>query len=192
MSFEKSYHEWLAPTEGGWCNVPGDKGGETYCGIARNFFPQWIGWGLVDNTDKTLPPKEITKILNADPQLQEYVAQFYYEIFWMPLRCDELHEAVAHCLFDFSVNSGANRGVKHLQKAVNASGGSVSVDGAIGDGTIAAAQQIDPGSLCQAMLNDRAVFYQVLVQKNPSQSKFLKGWMSRCKNCSDFINENYL
>lgn len=29
--------------EGDWCNVPGDKGGETYAGIARAFFPDWPG-----------------------------------------------------------------------------------------------------------------------------------------------------
>ena len=34
--------------EGDWCNVPGDKGGETYAGIARAFFPDWPGWHFID------------------------------------------------------------------------------------------------------------------------------------------------
>ena len=29
--------------EGDWCDVPGDKGGETYAGIARAFFPDKMG-----------------------------------------------------------------------------------------------------------------------------------------------------
>lgn len=40
--FEKAYdpvRQW----EGGWCNVEGDRGGETYAGIARNFWPGWPG-----------------------------------------------------------------------------------------------------------------------------------------------------
>ncbi|MBX9449807.1 MAG: hypothetical protein KL787_08850, partial [Taibaiella sp.] len=27
-------------------NVAGDRGGETYKGIARNIHPKWQGWGL--------------------------------------------------------------------------------------------------------------------------------------------------
>lgn len=45
--FESAYapvKQW----EGGWCDVPGDSGGETYAGIARNFFPNWRGWPLID------------------------------------------------------------------------------------------------------------------------------------------------
>ena len=29
----------LAGFEGGWCNVQGDSGGETYAGIARRYWP---------------------------------------------------------------------------------------------------------------------------------------------------------
>ena len=30
--------------EGGYVNHKADKGGETYKGIARNFWPKWKGW----------------------------------------------------------------------------------------------------------------------------------------------------
>ena len=38
----------LAGFEGGWCNVQGDSGGETYAGIARRYWPDWPGWKLID------------------------------------------------------------------------------------------------------------------------------------------------
>ena len=39
--------------EGGYVlhEVPGDTGGMTYAGIARNKNPQWNGWALVDKKE---------------------------------------------------------------------------------------------------------------------------------------------
>lgn len=34
--------------EGGWCDDFGDKGGETFCGCARNFFPDEPIWPVID------------------------------------------------------------------------------------------------------------------------------------------------
>lgn len=45
--FDSAYAP-LKQLEGGWCHNPDDKGGETYAGIARNFFPAWPGWAVVD------------------------------------------------------------------------------------------------------------------------------------------------
>ena len=38
----------VAKWEGGWTHDSGDKGGETYAGIARAFFPDWPGWHFID------------------------------------------------------------------------------------------------------------------------------------------------
>jgi len=47
-AFEKMLHD-----EGGMqlTNIPGDRGGMTYAGIARNANPQWAGWNLVDRNE---------------------------------------------------------------------------------------------------------------------------------------------
>ena len=34
--------------EGGYCNVAGDRGGETIFGIARNMHPKLSLWGIMD------------------------------------------------------------------------------------------------------------------------------------------------
>lgn len=39
--------EKLLRLEGGWCSVPGDRGGETYCGISRAHWPTWEGWTTI-------------------------------------------------------------------------------------------------------------------------------------------------
>ena len=35
--------------EGGYANVQGDKGGETYMGISRVYWPSWPGWPVIDD-----------------------------------------------------------------------------------------------------------------------------------------------
>ena len=44
--------EWLSGLqiflEQKFDKVSGDRGGQTYAGIARNFYPDWDGWDLID------------------------------------------------------------------------------------------------------------------------------------------------
>lgn len=51
----------LAGFEGGWCNVQGDSGGETYAGIARRYWPGWPGWKIIKAQHKQLD-ESITRL----------------------------------------------------------------------------------------------------------------------------------
>jgi len=57
--------------EGGYVlhEVPGDTGGMTYAGIARNKNPQWPGWALVDKKE-------------FGGSLTPMVREFYRTEFW--------------------------------------------------------------------------------------------------------------
>ena len=48
--------------EGGYANVSGDLGGETYRGISRKNFPSWNGWEIVDEK-KPLKYNQILKMM---------------------------------------------------------------------------------------------------------------------------------
>ena len=39
--------------EGYYANVEGDRGGETYMGVARNLHPDWEGWKYIDAYKET-------------------------------------------------------------------------------------------------------------------------------------------
>ena len=43
--FEQAFEKMIR-NEGGYLlhKVSGDRGGQTYAGIARNFYPDWDGW----------------------------------------------------------------------------------------------------------------------------------------------------
>ena len=47
--FEQAFEKMIR-NEGGYLlhKVSGDRGGQTYAGIARNFYPDWDGWDLID------------------------------------------------------------------------------------------------------------------------------------------------
>ncbi|WP_300352629.1 putative peptidoglycan-binding domain-containing protein [Fluviicola sp.] len=73
--------------------------------------------------------------------------------------------------------SGARQAGLTLQRAINKKGGNVSVDGAIGPKTLAAANAIPPQELFDELVKQRADFFQRIAKgKN---AVFLKGWMNR-------------
>lgn len=113
--------------ESGYAHVPGDRGGETYRGIARNFHPTWPGWAFVDQQPDPIPRGTIF------PELEPAVHAFYREHFWDAIHGDDLLPRTAIALFDWAVNSGEGSPAKFVQRLVGAK-----VDGDIGPKTIAA------------------------------------------------------
>lgn len=107
-------HKKTAVYEGGYANVSGDRGGETYKGIARNFWPQWAGWAIVD---KNKPLKHNQSI--KDDQLESLVKQFYKRNFWDKVEGDAIDDQdIAFKLYDLAVTSGIPRSIKHIQSVL--------------------------------------------------------------------------
>lgn len=150
--------------EGGYANVSGDRGGETYRGIARNFHPNWSGWAIVD--------KKKRKDGEIIPELEPLVLEFYRTHYWDKIRLDEVcNDEVAGFVFDVFVNSGKS-GIKMIQRAVG-----VADDGIIGNKTIAAINNYNAG--IAGLKKQREAFYRAIVANSPSQKKFLTGWLNR-------------
>lgn len=100
--------------EGGWNHVKGDRGGETYCGIARKFFPNWKGWSIVD-LNKPMKHGQILK----DETLHELVHSFYKKEFWDKVCGDEIiSQEKANQIYDMAVNAGVSASVKIAQKSL--------------------------------------------------------------------------
>ena len=83
---------------------------------------------------------------------------------------------MANFTFDWNVNSGA-WAVKALQNAAG-----VTPDGGVGPLTISAVNAIDEDLLMPALIAARIQFYKDIVAKNPSQQKFLNGWINRANS----------
>jgi lysozyme family protein len=95
-------------------------------------------------------------------------------MYWDKLCCDNLPQGVDYAVFDFGVNAGTSRSAKFLQRAVGAV-----PDGAVGPGTLGKVKAIDAVTLLKAFSDQKETFYNTIVQNDPTQSKFLKGWLNR-------------
>jgi lysozyme family protein len=147
-------------SEGGYVNDPADRGGETNLGVT-------IGaWGAYLN--RAIQPGEM-KALTVD-----IVKPFYKSMYWDKVRGDDLPVGVDYAVFDFAVNAGVGRAAKFLQRAVGALD-----DGAIGPGTLALVAKTTPGKLLDNFAEQKEAFYNTLADNNPTQQKFLKGWLAR-------------
>lgn len=129
--------------ESGYANIVGDRGGETYRGIARNYHGDWPGWGFVD---AQAHPIERGTIF---PELEDAVRAFYRTKFWEPFNCSALPPRTACVLFDWAVTSWDD-GAKALQRIVG-----VDPDGDIGPKTLAAIQAWSDKQLAIALLVKR-------------------------------------
>ncbi|MGB6742515.1 MAG: putative peptidoglycan-binding domain-containing protein [Terracidiphilus sp.] len=107
------------------------------------------------------------------------VQAFYQKQFWNNWLEQLVSDDVAKRVFDFAVNGGPGAAVKTLQRAVNALGGNLTVDGGWGPMTLAAANAADQVALEQAFINARVAFYQEIAANNPSDAQFLHGWTAR-------------
>lgn len=179
--FNRIYQALLI-TEGGYVHNPADRGGETFCGISRKYWPGWSGWPMVDSH---LQSGGLPSQLRDIPSLAAQVRRFYLIVYWNDLKCDQLPEAIAAELFDSAVNCGSVRAAKWLQHAINlfANQDILVEDGVIGEKTVAKArvqvENFGHGHLLKALNGQQYMHYQQLVENDQSQKVFLRGWLTR-------------
>jgi lysozyme family protein len=163
MSFETAFEKMIL-NEGGYrlTNIAGDRGGQTYAGIARNFWPKWAGWSYIDSGDM------------GNLQLSYLVREFYKREFWDKVQGDNLQEHIAESIFDFSVNAGVSTGVKLAQLVV-----STVPDGRMGPVTVEKLNSIPPAEFILKYALAKIARYAQIVDRDRTQSKFLLGWIRR-------------
>jgi len=160
MPFTDAF-EAMIRREGGYVNhtVPGDAGGQTYAGIARNRNPQWPGWAALDAGQ--IPATKL-------------VREFYKANYWDKVRGDDLPDVIASSVFDFAVNAGVVVATKLAQLVAGAT-----PDGALGDKTVAALGKMDPEFFKLSYALAKIKRYAEICNRDPAQAKFLRGWINR-------------
>jgi lysozyme family protein len=142
--------------EGGYGDVPDDRGGETKFGISKRSYPE----------------------LNIRKLTRKQAREIYKRDYWDKIRGDELPEDVARVVFDMAINAGVGTASKHLQLAIDAP-----PDGVIGNKTLrrldAHLRKEDPYTLAKKLLEKRRWYYARLMSRDPSQTKFGLAWARR-------------
>jgi len=176
--------------EGGYANNKADRGGETYAGIARNFWGAWPGWKFIDKykadwakSDKKL---SLAQWVNASAKVptepvHTLVSAFYKQNFWDVNKLDAFaDQQLANSVYDFGVNSGTGRAAQFLQRAANDTTlVKLLVDGNIGMKTIDAINTLNQKLVYDNFNKRREAFYRSIATGN--QLQFLNSWLSRLK-----------
>lgn len=157
--------------EGGYVNDPDDNGGATNKGITQRVYDAY-------RLKKGLEVQSVKHITNTE------VEEIYYDEYWVRGRCNDLPNKVAVAHFDTCVNSGIKRGSKILQKAAG-----VVDDGVIGNQTLAAVKRYPETILMNRYLDERISFLNRIVASNPTQNKFLRGWLNRVENLRKVLSK---
>lgn len=148
------------------------------------------------------------KVFEAVAKKYGYVAtpKLFYEMpdsVWVPIFKGQYWDViggdkikslgVAFFLMDWGWGSGPNTAVMQLQQVLNRNYKlGLKVDGVMGTNTIASTNAVDPTKLLQLLKAERIDFYNQIVKNNPSQSKWLKGWLNRTNDIFAFATKNIL
>ncbi len=136
----------LLELEGGYGRkliaLPGDPGGETYCGITAG---SWIAW-------RARTGREFKSLAQAT---QSEVEAFYWDEYWTALHCDRLLWPASAVYFQCAVNLDPVSAMKCLQIAALAR----PIDGVWGPMTYRSIQTVAPPWLAVGILAVQSAFY---------------------------------
>ena len=147
--------------EGGFGDDPLDRGGATNKGIT-------IG------TSRNFYGKEATV-----EQLKNITDEQWLHIFkcgfWDKWKADDINnQSIADIVVDWAWASGTVTSIKQVQKILG-----VAVDGIVGNDTLTAINTADQRTLFDKIHSRRIEFVENIVKRDPSQTRFLKGWKNR-------------
>jgi lysozyme family protein len=140
--------------EGRKTNDRNDAGGRTDFGISERSNPD--AW-----KDGKVTEEEAREIYAA-----KYIHAPRFHLVPYPLLRAEL--------IDFGVHSGPHLAIQKIQEILN-----VEVDGVIGPQTLAAILMREERELVNLLMKSRIKMFGRLVQKRPTDLKFLSGWLNR-------------
>ena len=171
MSIEDTLKNIIA-MEGGFVDDPDDNGGATKYGITQKTLTSWRAKECSKDDVATLSKAEAREI--------------YYAWYYIKPGFQALPKTVQPIMVDMAVNHGASKAVKMLQDVLTCYGYDIGkIDGKLGKKTHAGvllAESEMGNQLINGLVNRRILFYQSLVQENPSQLKFLTGWTNRAES----------
>jgi len=157
---------WILAWEGGFANVPGDRGGATNMGVT---IATWRAVGYDKDGDGDIDVDDL-RLLTPDDVVERVMRPHYWDR-WQADRIKD--QSVANLLVDWVWASGAH-GIKKPQAMLG-----VAADGIVGPKTLAALNAADPRQLFAKLHALRTTFINNIVRANPSQKKFQRGWLRR-------------
>lgn len=156
----KSILKW----EGLWSDNPKDKGGATMKGVTLATYRQFFGYGKTKDDLRNITDEELEHIYRVG--------------FWEPMKGDYFaNQSLATYIFDWLVNAGTGK-IRTVQECCG-----LLADGKIGQKSLHVFNT--KAKWCFDQIKERRTqFYNKIVENNPSQKVFLRGWLRRTNGYS--------
>ena len=134
---------------------------------ALHFVLQWEGGYSNDPSDPGGETKwGISKRAHPEEDIEhltpERAAQLYADEYWSPLGCDNIPYPFNVVVFDTAVNCGPKRAADWCQACATP----------------------------EAFLERRKQHYYSIINKNPTSSKYLRGWLNRIADLQKYVEIN--
>lgn len=151
--------------EGGFANVPGDRGGATKYGVTIS---TWKAQGYDKDGDGDIDIDDLRLITPQDAM------EICRKNFWNRWKADQINDqSLANLLVDWLWGSG-KYGITIPQQLLG-----VKADGIVGARTIAALNAQDPKTFFFKLWQRRKKYLNDICANRPTNYKFLKGWLRR-------------
>lgn len=168
--------KYVMINEGGakYTNHKHDKGSHTKYGITISTLSRWRREACSPNDVKELTEEEAKEI--------------YWGLYWLPLNLPAVDSrAISTAMFDIGVVRGIGVPPKYAQEICNKFGFKLKIDGHIGPKTLQALNEIDEQTFVYGFSHRAENGFKAIAQKNPTQNKFLKGWLNRAKKLRGLV-----
>lgn len=165
--------DFVLRSEGRFSNRAGDRGGITNYGITQRTYNTWL-----EMRGKSL--RGVMLIAMSE------VRAIYQEYFWEPVKARLLWQPLDLVLFDASVQHGPGRAARWLQQVVGSE-----QDGQIGPRTLTSllnyTTENTKRDTIRHYMDIRSAFYAQIIDNDPSQEQFKKGWKNRMDRLIDVV-----
>ena len=146
--------------EGGFADDPADRGGATNMGVTLATFRHFYGAGCTVGDLLAMTEVQWLHIFKTG--------------YWDRWQGDRIvSQSLADILVDWVWASGIH-GITRPQRILG-----VDTDGIVGERTLSALNGSDYERLFHRIKADRIVFVENIVRRDPSQRRFLRGWLNR-------------
>lgn len=160
--------EYLMANEGAYVHDASDRGGATNWGITEAVLSDW-------RVKSGLPPATEDDVRRLT---QEQAGDLMRSLYWDKIHGDQiLSQAVATAVLDAVVNQGPSGAGRLVQRALGFP--EADCDGIIGPATVDRLNQSNERVFLSRFIPLIQNRYLSLAINNPSQMKFLGGWLSR-------------
>lgn len=137
-------------------------------------------WGLITDDLKTYYHDQTKTWQDVKNLTKDEAFKIYKKLYWDAFKADEIkNDSLAHFIVDGAINQGKGTITKYIQQVCG-----ITADGIFGSATLAAVNAHNPEELFEGLKQKRLEKYHRIVENNPSQQRFIKGWINRLNSIS--------